>query len=147
MPGQRTPTGLAVTRDNVDNTGWNTRFFDQPAELQHRRTGMFRGFEHHGIARGQSRAKFNGHQEKLRVPRHHSGHHAKRFTLGKNEHVGLVDRQGLATYLVRTACEKVEELRDIFGLPTGFFQHLARVNGLRAPQPLGLIRQQITQFA
>ena len=125
-----------MPRDNVHNTGWDACLFNQFAKFQHRGTGVLGRFEHDSITRRQSWPKLDRHQKQLRVPRHHSGHNAQRFALGKDEHVGLVDGQGLATDLVGATRKKVEKFGNILGLPTGFLEHLARIHRLRAPQTL-----------
>ena len=141
MPRQGSPAWLAMARDNVDNTRRNACFLDQLAKFQHRGTGMFGRLEHNGIARCKGRTNLDRHQKQLRIPRHHSRDHAQWLPPGEHKHVGLINRQRLATDLICTAREKVEELCNVFRLPAGFLEHLAGIDRFRPPQPFRMIRQ------
>ena len=100
VAGECAAAGLTVPGYYIENPRREASLLKDLGEFKHGGRGMFRGFQHHGIACGKCGADFYGNEKQLGIPGHHSSHHAERLTDGHRHHVRLVDRQGFPSDLV-----------------------------------------------
>ena len=59
---------LAETGDDVDDTGWETSFFDKLGGVEGAEGSLFGGFENDDVAAGDGRANFPGPHEEWEIP-------------------------------------------------------------------------------
>jgi hypothetical protein len=86
-------------------------------------------------------------EEQLRIPGHDGRHHAQRFADGHRPHVRLVDRQGIAVYLVGEPGVVVVVIRQVRGLPAGFGEQFARVDRFGPAELLGMLLHRFREIA
>ena len=77
--GDRLAGGVAVTRDDVDDAGWETDIDDQLGEAQGAERGDLAGLHHRGVAGGEGRPELPRAEHQREVPRHDGPDDAERF--------------------------------------------------------------------
>lgn len=68
MCGESRTSDLAKTGEDVDDTGWETGFFDELGGVESAERGLFGGLEDDDIATGDSRADLPCPHEEREVP-------------------------------------------------------------------------------
>ena len=68
MFGEET-TGVSFADDAVEDTGWETSFFEESSEVHCRKTVSLAGFDDEGISCGKSRGTFRGQKQEGDVER------------------------------------------------------------------------------
>jgi hypothetical protein len=78
MFGEET-TGVSFADDAVEDTGWETGFFEESSEVHCRKTVSFTGFDDEGISCGKSRSTFCGQKQEGDVERGDTNTYSQRF--------------------------------------------------------------------
>ena len=78
MFGEET-TGVSFADDAVEDTGWETCFFEESSEVHCRKTVSFTGFHDEGISCGKSRSTFRGQKEEGDIERRDTHTYTQRF--------------------------------------------------------------------
>ncbi len=146
MLDQRHPGFLAITGDDIDDTGGKTGLLHQPDEFQRGRRSELGRLDDHGVAGSQSGRKFPGGQHQRRIPRRDCHHHAERLVARKVEITFLVKRDDRALDLVRQPAEIVVPLRNVIELARHLGDQLAVVAHFDLGKMLCVLRHQITEF-
>ena len=68
MSGEGSTCDLAEAGNDVDNPGWETRFFDELGGIESTERGLFGGLENDGVAAGDGRANLPGPHQEGKVP-------------------------------------------------------------------------------
>eukprot|EP00095_Tigriopus_kingsejongensis_P010016 maker-scaffold1048_size67263-snap-gene-0.22 protein:Tk10016 transcript:maker-scaffold1048_size67263-snap-gene-0.22-mRNA-1 annotation:"sorting nexin-17" len=114
---------------HVEHAGWESSLGADLGEEQSRETGDGGRFEHDGVAHGQGRCHFPGHEHEGKVPGHDGPYHAHRLPVA---HL-LVHKLSPAGIVVQVADDNGNV--GIAGLPDG----LAIVQGLNHTNQTGVL--------
>ena len=133
VAGQRVAHLVAVAGDDVDGPGRKTHLGGQLRHADQAQAGVFGGFDHAGVAGGQSAAHTAPKNLHRVVPRNHMARHAMWLAPGQHA-VAVLVGQGLAVQLVAGPGIKLEIPRQRHGVSGGLFGRLTAVALLQGGQ-------------
>src|SRR6266705_2481992 len=145
--GHFAPDRGGAAGEHAEDTLWNSRALAQFSHRERRVRGRGRGFQDHGAARGERRARFAGDHGVGEIPRRDRRAHADRLLDDDDALVGLVSGNGVAVDALPFLREPLDEGGAVGDLGARLRERLALLGGEDLRQVFLVRHHQVEPFA